>query len=63
MQNKGDTIHYFTETEMELIAEAVYEHFFDDRTDNDDLQEEEYGKEILALGKKVGAIGENWPDE
>lgn len=58
---KGGSIHYFTETEMDLIAEAVYEHFFDDRTD--DFEDEEFGREILALGKKVGAIGENYPDE
>ena len=56
MPNKGGSIHYFTETEMELIAEAVYEHYFDDHTEG--LEGEEFGKEIIALGKKVGAIGE-----
>ena len=44
---------WFTEREMELIAEAFYEHFFDERSD-------EIDKEIVALGKKVGAIGDGW---
>ena len=51
MPSNNGEIHYFTKLEMELIAEAVYEHFFDDHTEN-------LEKEIIALGKKVGAIGE-----
>jgi hypothetical protein len=60
MPNNLGEIHYFTKIEMELIAEAVYEHYFDDHTD--DLEEEEFGKEIIALGIKVGAIDERWPE-
>ena len=56
MPSNNGEIHYFTKLEMELIAEAVYEHYFDDHTEG--LEEEEFGKEIIALGKKVGAIGE-----
>lgn len=52
----NNKVYIFTYREMELISEAFYEHFIDDRTEPID-------DEILALAKKVEAIPENWTQE